>query len=289
MNTTRLFSLSVLTLAALAGCNTLPPGNANLDEARNDYRMASEDQQTRDLAGTELQQAKEALGQANASWEHSDPTASVDHLAYLAKQRTAIARETGRQKGAEREVALADMARDKVRLAARTDEVVVARRDAATSQRQFEDSKQQAVDAQAVNADLQAQLKALNAKTTERGVVVTIGDVLFETDRAHVKSGGRRHLEQLAAFLNKFPQRKALIEGFTDSVGGEAHNMTLSSQRAEAVQSALVAQGVAMGRVSTRGYGEAFPVADNGSAAGRQMNRRVEVVISDDMGVIAPR
>ena len=139
------------------------------------------------------------------------------------------------------------------------------------------------------NRQLEARLKELNARPTPRGLVVTLGDVLFDVDRAALRPGGQRLVQQLAAVLNEFPQRNALIEGHTDSSGSDAHNQTLSTQRADAVRSALLQQGIAGARISARGYGESTPVSGNDTAAGRQMNRRVEIVLSDDNGQLSAR
>ena len=120
-------------------------------------------------------------------------------------------------------------------------------------------------------------------------MVITMGDVLFDTGRAELSGGGMRNVEKLGGFLKTYPQRKVMIEGFTDSVGGDAQNQTLSARRADAVRAALQGLGVGSERLATRGYGESFPVAANDSASGRQLNRRVEIVLSDEAGVIAPR
>jgi outer membrane protein OmpA-like peptidoglycan-associated protein len=165
---------------------------------------------------------------------------------------------------------------------ARTQQVAVAMQETQVAQ-------QQVVAVMDRNQALEAQLQALNAKKTSRGMVVTFGDVFFDTDQSQIKSGGMRSIDTLANFLNQYPQRKALVEGFTDNVGGDEHNLSLSGRRANAVRTALVDKGVDISRVSTRGYGEAFPVAGNDSAGGRQLNRRVEIILSDDGGVIAPR
>ncbi len=113
--------------------------------------------------------------------------------------------------------------------------------------------------------------------------------MLFETDRAQLRAGGMRNVEKLVAFLNQYPQRKALVEGFTDSTGSESYNMELSSRRADAVRAALVDMGVVRNRIATQGYGESYPVAGNDSSGGRQLNRRVEIVLSDETGNIVPR
>jgi outer membrane protein OmpA-like peptidoglycan-associated protein len=300
---TPVLSMTLIALAVLAGCSTVPPPNAMLEQARSEYRVAEADPRAQNLAGPELKQASDALASADAAFARNDNPAEVDHLAYLAKQRIAIAEETARQKSAEILVANANASRDGIRLAARTDEAdaaqraaadaqrqsQAAQRDAAASQRQAAASQLQASDAQARNAQLEAQLRDMNARKTDRGMVITIGDVLFDTDKSLLKAGGMRNVEKLAGFFKQYPQRKALVEGFTDSTGSEGHNQELSGQRADAVRTALVDMGVDSGRIATHGYGEAYPVAGNDSSGGRQLNRRVEVVLSDESGVIPPR
>jgi outer membrane protein OmpA-like peptidoglycan-associated protein len=121
----------------------------------------------------------------------------------------------------------------------------------------------------------------LNARETERGLVVTLGDVLFETARADLKGGAAGNLGKLAAFLVKYPDRNVVIEGHTDNVGGEDYNLGLSQRRAESVRSFLVTHGVSANRISASGKGEGSPVSDNDTATGRQQNRRVEVIIAN--------
>ena len=236
--------------------------------------------------------------------------AEVDHLAYLASQKVAVAQQTARQKQGEAAVASAEAERDRTRLAARTSEADAAQRqamnaqqDAQAAQRSAEASRRNAdasmrtaqsaqmqnADAQARAAALEEQLRALNAKKTERGMVVTVSDVLFDTGRAELKAGSARNLEKLVAFFNAYPQRTAIVEGFTDSVGSDSSNQDLSTRRAAAVRNTLLEMGVARERISARGYGEAFPVAGNDSNSGRQLNRRVEVVLSDENGQVVPR
>jgi outer membrane protein OmpA-like peptidoglycan-associated protein len=113
--------------------------------------------------------------------------------------------------------------------------------------------------------------------------------VLFDTNQSQLKAGGLRNVEKLGSFLKQNPQRKASIEGFTDSVGSERANEDLSGRRADAVRSALVGMGVASDHIATHAYGEAHPVAGNDSADGRRANRRVEVILSDEAGVLTPR
>ena len=315
---------ALITLFALGACSSVPRDNARLDEARSSLRSAMALPQTGSLAGTELKQASDALALAEASQMRGDDVATVNHLSYLALQRTAIVQESANRKAAEAAVTEANAARDKLRLEARTQEANAAQRQAAVAQRDAQSSQrdaqtaqreaeaaqraaqdaqrgtvaaqqqsaaaqQQALEAERRAAELRAQLAALDAKKTERGMVITMGDVLFDTGRAELRSDGMRNVEKLGGFLKTYPQRKVMIEGFTDSVGGDAQNQTLSARRADAVRAALQGLGVGTERLATRGYGESFPVAANDNVAGRQLNRRVEIVLSDEAGVITPR
>jgi outer membrane protein OmpA-like peptidoglycan-associated protein len=109
-----------------------------------------------------------------------------------------------------------------------------------------------------------------------------LGDVLFETGRADLKSGSRQTLDKLTAFLQAYPKRNVQIEGFTDSVGGDDYNQSLSERRADSVRDALTSMGIANDRILTKGLGKSSPVGDNATAQGRQQNRRVEVLILDE-------
>jgi outer membrane protein OmpA-like peptidoglycan-associated protein len=309
--------LAVMALAAITACSSVPPANARLDEARSQLRATRADPQTHGLGGPELQNATTAMDAAESAQARGDDSASVDHLAYLASQRTVLLQQAGQRRSAEMAVAQATGQRDQQRLAARTQEAdsaqrsaVASQRDAAVSQREAQTAQRsaeaaqrdaQAAQRQAGASQLQAgeaerradqlaqQLKDMDARQTDRGMVVTIGDVLFDTDQAEIRAGGRRSMDKLVAFLQAHPARRAMVEGFTDSTGAADHNLALSARRADAVRAALVGAGVNATRISTQGFGEAFPVAGNADAGGRQMNRRVEIVLSDDSGVIPAR
>src|SRR5450631_3315099 len=163
------------------------------------------------------------------------------------------------------------------------EEAVRSQGDAARSQGAAARSQDEA-------ARLQAEVAQLKARPTPRGLVLTLGDVFFDTGRAQLNPGANRKLDQLAQFLNEHKERRVQIDGFTDSVGTDSYNEDLSQRRANSVKSALLSRGVAASRIGTEGYGKAYPVANNVDSGGRQMNRRVEVVIGEDNGTaISPR
>jgi outer membrane protein OmpA-like peptidoglycan-associated protein len=351
--------LAILVAAIVSGCSSMPERNSMLEQARADYSNAQANPQVVTLAAGELRQASDSLDKANAASVKGDKTATIDHLAYVAKQQVAIAQETARQKGAELAVANAGAERDRVRLDARTREAdaaqrsadrsqrqadasqrnaqasqlqseasqrqaEAAQRDAMASQRQSEASqrsseasqlqseasqrqamaerqaatdaqanaamaRQSALDAEGRARQLEALLSEMAARKTERGMVITLGDVLFDTNQSQLRTGGIRNVEKLAAFVKQYPQRTLMIEGFTDSVGPDGRNQQLSDERAGSVRTALLGMGVGSERMTSRGYGESYPVAGNDTPAGRQQNRRVEIVVSEDGGTIAPR
>jgi outer membrane protein OmpA-like peptidoglycan-associated protein len=310
MNTSRFLTLSLVAAAVLAGCAGTPPRNAALDEATTAYRAVQSDPRSAELAAMELKQAGDAMALADAAAVRGDDKAKIDQLAYLARQRALLVQATTERKVSERAVAQAGADSDKLRLAARTREADSAQQTAAASEQEKQAaqrqtmmaqqqsrnaqqvavvSQMQAGEAEARSQALEAQLRDLNAKKTDRGMVITLGDVLFDTDRTDLKPGAARNVERLAAFLKQYPQRKAVIEGYTDSTGSAEHNQMLSSRRADAVRTAIVGMGVSADRLNTQGFGENRPVAGNDSAGGRQQNRRVEIILSDEAGTVAPR
>jgi outer membrane protein OmpA-like peptidoglycan-associated protein len=296
MKTMHRFALSLTALAVVAGCSTTPPTNVRLDQAREDFRTVQGDPRSQSQAPAELRQAADALTAANTAASNREEVAQVNHLAYVASQRAAIVRETVNFKTAELSVANAGAARTSAQLQARTQETDAAQRAAAEAQRSASMARTDTVEAQRQaalamerNRLLEARMAELNAKQTPRGTVITLGDVLFAVDRSALQPNGTRMVSQLAEVLKADPQRTVLVEGFTDSTGADAYNQTLSTERADAVRVALLAQGIASTRVTARGYGKTSPVASNDTAAGRQMNRRVEIVLSDDSGQIQAR
>ncbi|HEV8147686.1 MAG TPA: OmpA family protein, partial [Bryobacteraceae bacterium] len=123
----------------------------------------------------------------------------------------------------------------------------------------------------------------LQTRDTARGLIVNMSDVLFDVGRYTLRPGAREKLAKVAGIILGHPGLRIEVEGHTDSTGGDEMNMKLSVNRAQAVREYLVAQGVRSENVTSKGFGKTMPVADNGNAAGRQMNRRVELVVSGEV------
>lgn len=290
-------AVSILAAAVLAAaCASAPVTTATLDQARADFVSANNNPQVSTYAPMEFKQASEALDQANQAAHRRESLEDVDRLAYVAKQRIATAQEVAKANAAEADIADAGRQRDQVRLEARTAEAERAKREAEAATAAAQQAQAQAQAAQQQNAalseraaHLEALLNDIQAVKTERGYVVTIGDVLFATNQANLNPNGMSTLRKLADVMRENPDRTVLVEGFTDSTGSASYNQDLSQRRANAVASALGEMGVPRDRISMKAYGQAFPVASNDNASGRQQNRRVEIVLSNDGAQIPPR
>ena len=274
---------------ALGACVSMPQPNAALETARLAVQTAEADSNVNKFAPLDLDRARKDLSIAeDAALHHQD--ADVDQPAYLATQNARLAQAHGAAKADDARVAAGQMERDQIVLASRTREASNAKASAANSKVVAEVALDQRDQANQATARVQAELDALKATPTPRGLVMTLGDVLFDTGRAELKSGAGRKMDQLAQFLVEHPDRRVQIDGFTDSIGTDSYNEDLSQRRADAVKTALINRGVQPSRIGTEGYGKAYPVANNTDSGGRQLNRRVEVVIGGDNGTaIAPR
>jgi outer membrane protein OmpA-like peptidoglycan-associated protein len=247
------------------------------------------------------------LQRAEAAARDGAKDADIRSLAYVARQRAGIASEVGARYSAEQQLQMTSVELERVRGVARTREAEqrasAAGQQARAAQQQAEAAQQQAdaaqgqVSAQArmLEADrlqrerMQRDLAALSAQPTPRGLVITLKDVLFGTGKAELSSGGVRSVQRVAEVMRAYPEEKVLIEGFTDSQGPDDYNLGLSERRAAAVKQQLMASGVPENRIETRGHGKDNPVADNATEAGRQQNRRVEIVFSNPTGAFVSR
>lgn len=240
----------------LAACASQP--NANLEQARNNFATLQAHPKAGEAAALETKKAGEMLDRAEKAYREDADKALVDHLAYLANQSIKVAEHTIDLHTAEQKLGDVSAQRNQARLEAREQQI----------------------------KELQS---SLNAKQTERGTLVTFGNLLFDLNRATLKPTAMGNIGKLADFLKQNEDRQVIIEGYTDSSGSDAYNLRLSEQRANSVRDALIRMGVSADRIVARGYGEQYPISSNDSPAGRAMNRRVDVTISNDDQPVAPR
>jgi outer membrane protein OmpA-like peptidoglycan-associated protein len=280
-----------IAAAVFAGCASAPTKPAGSEAVRAKLTALQSDTSLANGAPVAMKDAETAV--VVAEMAQKDPVLAA-HRVYIADRKVDTARALAQIQTAEAQRKALTEEGEKARLNARTREADLAKSDALVARaenaeqkliagqaRENADAAQLAANASQQQAmELQRQLEILQARPTDRGLVLTLGDTLFATGKAELKSGATVNLDRLTAFMNEYPKRTAAIEGFTDSMGSDEMNQSLSQRRADAVKGYLVGQGVSSTRLSASGRGENSPVADNESAAGRQQNRRVEVVIS---------
>jgi len=291
--------LVTLSLAAtLAACSQPPERIETLEQARTAVQAIEEDPLARDVAQTRYEAARAALSRAEEAYDENEDTEIIEHEAYTALRNAQIVqaqaeerrgRDTLEDSEAERNRVLLQArereAAQATELAAQRGEALAAReRELEQQARQAQEAEQRAQQLAEETEGLEQQLAELQAEETERGWVMTLSDVLFDFDRAELNPGAASTIDRLARFLEENPDRIIAIEGHTDSSGSATYNRELSRQRAEAVRQALVDRGISSSRIEIRALGEEFPVATNDTDAGRQLNRRVEIVLSDPGG-----
>ena len=289
----------VIASVLLAACASVPMKSAGAIDARNKLIQL---QSNPDLAGRASVAMKDAEAAVVAAETPQTDEPLARHLALIADRKVETARALAQTALAEDQRTALNEQREKTRLDSRTQEADAAkiqtanaRADSAEQKLAAEQSKadanaartdaansqQQTSDLQRQAADLKRQIEELHAKVTDRGVVLTLGDVLFTTGKADLKATSTGNLNKLVKFLNDHPERTVVVEGYTDNVGSDVYNQGLSERRADGVKAYLVGQGVSSVRLTAMGKGKSDAVASNESADGRQQNRRVEVVISN--------
>jgi outer membrane protein OmpA-like peptidoglycan-associated protein len=279
MNLMRLAGLGLG--AFLVACATTPATSNALTDAHTAVQQLSEQPDAAQTAGKPLQDARDTLAQADAAAAAHKSNADVEHLAYVARRQADLGEAMLAEAQARNQVSKADAERSRILLEARDREVAQAKQQADAAQQQANTAQQQA-------ADAQQQLADMEAKKTERGMVVTLSDVLFDTGQDTLKPGADLNLDRLSKYLEGSPGTKIIVEGHTDSRGSDAYNDALSNRRAQSVAEALESHGVSADRIDAVGRGKHYPVASNDTAVGRQENRRVEIVFSDAKGQFPP-
>jgi len=277
-------------LLGMAGCETAPETSGVINVARNSVNAAEADPNVAKYAPTELDRARKLLANAEgAAKEKGAKDKTAAHYAYLATQMARISQQRAQEQVATARIKAGETERQKILLAARENEANSALAQAQQARTGAQNAQAQVQQAQAESQRLAAQLENMQAAQTPRGIVLTLDDVLFDTGKAQLKSGATRSIEQIASFLKENPDRHVQVEGFTDSQGPDEFNLELSQSRADAVAMAIIQRGIDAQRVRALGYGEGFPVASNANAGSRQLNRRVEIIVSNGNSEIPGR
>ncbi|WP_044870225.1 OmpA family protein [Pseudomonas sp. LFM046] len=255
------------SLGVLGGCASQQQSEQSLEQARQMFQKVKEDQNVLSSAPKDVIRAGESLARAERLSSYWGNDADVAHYAYLSQRYSEIASQHSEQNQNQTQAAKLQLERERLQLALR-------------------EAKLMSVQQQ--GKWLEEQMIALAATETDRGLVMTLGDVLFDTGRADLKASANRTVLKLVQFLQLNPRRVVRIEGYTDSSGSKPDNLKLSTDRAQSVADALIDLGIDTKRIQVQGYGEAFPVAENASNRGRAQNRRVEIVFSNEKGELGP-
>ncbi len=276
----KLITVTGLAALLLAACASAPQRNDQLEQARAEVQALTADPLAQQAAANDVEQARASLSQADGAFQQKRPPQEVNQLAYLALRHAQAGEARIAEAHARQQIAKAQEDRNRIQLQARE-------REAQNAKTEAEVAKTNAAAAQSQLASARQELMDLQAKQTDRGLVMTLSDVLFDTGKATLKPGATRDLDRLAQALKDNVNTRVKIEGYTDSVGSAAYNQALSERRAAAVADALQMRGVPASRYQVEGLGKEFPVASNNTPEGRQQNRRVEIVFSDDAGRFA--
>ncbi|WP_417787318.1 OmpA family protein [Stutzerimonas xanthomarina] len=252
----------LLALGALQGCATRE-SQQQLQDASMALQSVSEEPQILQDAPKDVMRAGESLDRAKRFADYWGSAEDVIHYAYLSKRYSEIARQHSEQLQNQRRATQLNMERERLREAVQ---------------------QARTLDMQHQGRWLEDQMVSLAAAETDRGLVMTLGDVLFRPSSAELGSSANRTLLKVVHFLQLNPKRRVRIEGYTDNRGDKAENLALSKARAQAVGEFMQSLGVDAGRIEVVGYGEQYRVAENASARGRAQNRRVEILFSDEQG-----
>jgi len=284
-------SIAMLTLATLflGACASTQPSPAGSSEVRSKLTALQNNPNLNDRARVEIREAEEAVRLAEIPVPEKQ-AALGEHRVYMAERKVGIAEAKANTQYAEAQRSRLNEERDAARLQARTQEADQARNDAkqaradanlaeAEADKARSDNAQASAKSASETARLEQQIDELQAEATDRGLVLTLGDVLFATGSAELRSGTNANLDKVVTFLKEYPERSVVIEGHTDNVGSAAYNQALSQRRADSVRTYFTQHGIVSSRQTSSGKGMHTPLASNDDATGRQQNRRVEIII----------
>lgn len=267
-------------VVVLSGCTATATKPEGVHIVRTKLTQLQSDSQLVQLAPLEFNDAERSLLMAE---KPTNDKALGEHRMLMADRKVDIAGARAKSRLLLEQRKQLSQQGTAAQLASRTQEVKTARNEAMASKATAEQLQMKVDAEQTRNKEFQKQLGMLNAKATDRGMVMTLSDLSFATGKAELKPGVLLDLNKLAAFLNKYQDRNIVIEGNTDNVGGDALNLKLSKRRATAVRDYLVTKDIDSGRLTIVAKGKGNPIDTNETSLGRQHNRRVDILISNTM------
>ena len=283
MSATNIFRSGIVLALATAGCATAGPP-PDLLTARASYQRAEQSTAAK-FDPADLYTARKAVDAAEAAYKKNGDTQQTRDLAYTADRRSqiAIARGNANEATARQQKTVGDMHNAETLQAKSTSaQLGVANQQLAAQGQAMKDQTAALAASEKRAAQAAADLaKFASVKEDSRGMVITLsGGVLFASAKSDLLPAAQLKLNSVAeALTQQDPDSKMVVEGHTDSQGGDSYNMDLSQRRAQTVRDYLVSRGIAADRVTSQGYGSSRSVADNKSAEGRANNRRVEIVV----------
>jgi outer membrane protein OmpA-like peptidoglycan-associated protein len=264
MKPAQLSFCAVFAAALLTGCaSSHTSSDLALKDADTAFQQVKEDPDVLRSAPKDLIRAGESLAKAERLSSYWGSADDVAHYAYLSQQYSAIAKQKSTLNLNQERAVKLELERQRLQLALREAKLLSV---------------------QDQSNWLEEQMVSLATSQSERGLVMTLGDVLFDAGHSDLKASANRTVLKLVQFLQLNPRRVVRIEGYTDSRGDAQENLQLSRARAQAVADVLVDLGIEGKRITVQGHGESFPVTENASVKGRAQNRRVEIVFSDEQG-----
>lgn len=261
MKSVCLASVMLVAVAAAQGCSSQQ--SQHLDQAESTFQAVNADQQVLRDAPKDVIRASESLERAKRFATYWGSAEDVVHYAHLSQRYSEIALQHSEQLQNQRRTTQLAMEHERLRQALQ---------------------EARLLGLQDQGSWLEDQMIILAATETDRGLVMTLGDVLFKAASAELGPSANRTLLKVVHFLQLNPNRRIRIEGYTDNRGDASENLALSEARAQAVGAFMQGFGVDAARIEVVGYGEQFRVAENASARGRAQNRRVEILFSDEQG-----
>lgn len=296
----RHFTSNLLVIAAagalFGGCASTPRRSPELEQARNAVETLSSQPRAAEAAEPDLKAARAELTRADDALRNGKPMEEVNQLAYLSLRHAQAGQARVDAARSQSDVAQATEERQRLLLEAQKRQSLMAQQQARSAQQEVQSARNEAQQARGQAQAAQQQLASerqqyqrlqaqqLGAHQTDEGMVVSLSNVLFSTGKATLQPGAHLELDRLATYLKDHPKERVMIQGNTDSTGSATFNQQLSAARAQAVAQALQLRGVPPDQFQTIGLGEAYPVAANDTEAGRQQNRRVDVVFSNESG-----